>query len=148
MMLKLVGTLIAFAFVGTGFGGFAGQNPPPAPPKPTIPAEAINTPNPVKINADLVEHAKKIYAVDCALCHGDDGAGKTDLAKSLGYTMVDYTNPDTLKDKKDGELFWKIKNGYGNMPAEGTRAKTDDEWALVIYLRSFSDPSILPASKK
>jgi hypothetical protein len=34
------------------------------------------------------------------------------------------------------------------MPAEGNRAKTDDEWNLVVYLRSFADPSILPAGKK
>jgi len=30
------------------------------------------------------EKAKKIFAIDCALCHGDNGNGKTDLAKDMG----------------------------------------------------------------
>jgi hypothetical protein len=33
------------------------------------------------------------------------------------------------------------------MPGEGSRAKPDEVWNLVIYLRSFSDPSILPTKK-
>jgi mono/diheme cytochrome c family protein len=147
-MLKLATSLIALGFIGAGLGsGFPGQNAS-APVKPTIPAADIDLPNPVKPTADGIARAKKVYTVDCAMCHGDNGDGKTDLAKSLGYSLVDYTKPETLKDKKDGELFWIIKNGYGNMPAEGNRAKTDDEWNLVVYLRSFADPSILPAGKK
>ena len=147
-MLKLATTLIAFVFVGAGIGTGIPWQTPPAPAKPTIPADTISMPNPVKPNKESIDRAKKVYKIDCEMCHGEDGTGKTDLAKSLGYNLVDYTKPETLQKKTDGELYWIIKNGYGNMPAEGNRAKDDDEWNLVIYLRSFSDPSILPAAKK
>jgi mono/diheme cytochrome c family protein len=38
----------------------------------------------------------------------------------------------------DGELFYVIKNGKGKMPGEGDRAKDDDIWNLVIYVRGLA----------
>ena len=37
--------------------------------------------------------------MDCALCHGDNGDGKTDVAKDMGLTLVDWTDPKTLSDR-------------------------------------------------
>ena len=39
--------------------------------------------NPVKPTAVSQEKAKKMYAVDCAVCHGDTGNGKTDLGTDI-----------------------------------------------------------------
>lgn len=52
--------------------------------------------------------------------------------------LKDYTDPAALKDITDGELFYIIKNGKGQMPPEGDRAKTDDLWNMVILVRSFA----------
>jgi mono/diheme cytochrome c family protein len=38
----------------------------------------------------------------------------------------------------DGEIFYIIKNGKGQMSGEGDRAKPDDIWNLVIYVRSLA----------
>ena len=46
--------------------------------------------------AESQAKAKKLYAMDCALCHGDDGDGKTDLAKDMQLTMIDWTDPKSL----------------------------------------------------
>ena len=51
-----------------------------------------------KVTADSQAKAKKLYARDCALCHGDSGDGKTDLAKDMQLTMIDWTDPKTLAD--------------------------------------------------
>ena len=58
----------------------------------------------------------------------------------MQLTMKDFSNPESLKDKRDGELFYAIKNGEEKekMPAEGTRAKDNEVWNLVILIRSFS----------
>ncbi|HKT89946.1 MAG TPA: cytochrome c, partial [Candidatus Sulfotelmatobacter sp.] len=56
----------------------------------------------------------------------------------MKLTMVDFTNPDTLKSRTDGELFYIIKNGHNDMPAEGPRVKTEEVWDLVNYIRTFN----------
>ncbi len=103
--------------------------------------------NPVKPTPETHARAKKLYAMDCSMCHGDTGDGKTDMAKDLKLVMVDYTDPSTLAGKKDQELFDIIRSGKGKMPAEEEgRAKNDDVWALILYIRSFSKGQPLPAT--
>ena len=86
------------------------------------------------------EKAKKVYAMDCALCHGDNGNGKTDIATSLNVPMDDWSEAKTLAGKSDQELFDSIRKGKGDkMPAEdASRAKNEEVWALVAYIRGFS----------
>jgi mono/diheme cytochrome c family protein len=43
-----------------------------------------------------------------------------------------------LKDRTDGELFYVIKTGKGDMPPEGSRMKPDGLWDLVNYVRSLA----------
>lgn len=116
-------------------------NTPPAAnagPHLGIPVDAVQMVNPVKPTAESLAHAKKIYGYDCAICHGEKGDGKGDLVADLKLTMKDYTNPATLKDYSDGELFYLIRHGKDKMPGEEeARAKPDDVWNLVILLRSF-----------
>ena len=86
------------------------------------------------------EKAKKIYAMDCALCHADNGNGKTDIATSMNVPMDDWTDAKALSSKSDQELFDLIRKGKGDkMPAEDvSRAKNEEVWALVAYIRGFS----------
>jgi mono/diheme cytochrome c family protein len=112
--------------------------PPAAPTASPIPLEAVNKVNPVKPSAESLARAKKIYGYECALCHGDDGGGAGDLAKNMKAKMPDFRDPTALKAKTDGELYYVIKNGKGEMEGEGERVKPDDTWNLVNYLRSFS----------
>jgi hypothetical protein len=44
-----------------------------------------------------------------------------------------------LKNRTDGELFYVTRNGKGSdMPPEDNRAKNDDIWNMVNYIRSFA----------
>ena len=115
--------------------------------KSAIPADAAKLTNPVKPTAASTAQAKKTYGYDCAMCHGSDGDGKGDLAVDMKLKLLDYRDPAGLKDKTDGELFYIIKNGLGEMPSEGDRAKTDEIWNLVIYIRSFGKKEAAAKSK-
>jgi mono/diheme cytochrome c family protein len=133
--------LILTALALSGISAQTPQAPPPASPAPAeskIPLEAVNQPNPVKASADSLSRAKKIYGYECSICHGDDGAGGGDLAKNMKSKMPDFRDTSALKGKTDGELFYVIKNGKGEMEGEGQRVKTENTWDLVNYLRSFS----------
>lgn len=72
------------------------------------------------------------------MCHGKDGSGNGETATDMKLTMADFTDPATLKDRTDGELFYIIKNGYQDMPPEGTRIKIEENWDLVNYVRSLA----------
>jgi mono/diheme cytochrome c family protein len=126
------------------FGPLASAQQPEKPAEKTpaaktsIPAEAAKLTNPVKATAASIAQARKTYGYDCAMCHGSDGDGKGDLAVDMKSKLLDYRDAAALKDKTDGELFYIIKNGMGEMPSEGERAKPDEIWNLVIYVRSFA----------
>ena len=132
-MLKLLLALSSFCLFS-----FTAQEPAaPAAPS-SIPPEAAHMVNPVKPTAESQAHAKKMYGYDCAMCHGANGNGKGELVADMKLTLKDYTDPAALKDLSDGELFYIIKNGKGQMPGEGDREKTDDLWNMVILVRSFA----------
>jgi mono/diheme cytochrome c family protein len=108
----------------------------PASSDSKIPLEAVKEPNPVKPTPDSVERGKKLYGYDCAMCHGTAGNGKGDLAADMKLELADFRNPKTLKDRTDGEIFYIIKNGQGQMPGERDRAKPNQIWDVVNYVRS------------
>lgn len=103
-----------------------------------IPVEAAKEPNPVKSTPESLAHAKKWWTLDCAMCHGANGDGKGETAHDMKLTVADFTDPNTLKDRTDGEIFYIIKNGHQDMPPEGPRVKTEEVWDLVNYVRSMA----------
>ena len=103
-----------------------------------IPVQAAKEANPVKSSPDSLARAKKWWTLDCEMCHNKNGDGKGETAKDMKLTMFDLTNPATLKDRTDGEIYWIIKNGHNDMPAEGTRISTETGWDLVNYVRSLA----------
>ena len=114
------------------------QQPAATPVAAPIPPEAIHMTNPVKPTALGLAHARKMYGYDCAMCHGANGNGKGELAVQLKMNLKDWSDPAALQAKTDGELFYVIKNGVGQMPPEGDRVKPDDLWNMVVLVRSFA----------
>ena len=113
-------------------------NAPKNPSYSAIPVEAARAENPVKSTPESLARAKKWWTLDCEMCHGKNGDGKGETAKDMKLTMADFTDPATLKDRTDGEIFYIIKNGHNDMPAEGPRVKTEENWDLVNYVRSLA----------
>jgi mono/diheme cytochrome c family protein len=103
-----------------------------------IPVEAAKQPNPVKSTPESLARAKKWWTLDCAMCHGKNGDGKGETASEMKLKIANFTDPATLKDRTDGEIFYIIKNGHQDMPPEGQRVKIEENWDLVNYVRSLS----------
>lgn len=101
-----------------------------------IPPASAQMANPVKPTPESLAKGKKTYGIDCAMCHGEKGDGKGDVASGM-KNVTDFTNPDVQKARTDGEWFYIIRKGKGEMPPEGDRAKDEDIWNLVNYIRAF-----------
>lgn len=104
----------------------------------TIPREAVQKENPVKPTADSIALGKKFYGYDCAMCHGKTGDGQGDLAVEMKMKVPDFRDPEALKGRTDGEIYYLIQKGKGDMPPEGDRAKPEELWNLVNYVRSLA----------
>lgn len=106
---------------------------------PPPPAATTDQPGASKApTSEAITRAKKMYTVDCAMCHGASGDGKGDLVADMKLTLKDYADPSALGSLSDQQLFDIIKDGKGQMPGEGARLKPDDTWAMVYVVRSFS----------
>jgi mono/diheme cytochrome c family protein len=104
--------------------------------------------NQSKPTAQSSTRAKQIYAVDCLICHGENGNGKTDIAKDMNLSLADWTDAKSLAGKSDEDLFKIIRNGKDKMPAEASgRAKDDEVRSLIHYIRSMGkdQPDATPA---
>jgi cytochrome c5 len=108
-----------------------------APARPSQePASSPSAKTPSKTSNEVPAKVKKLYELDCAMCHGETGDGKTDLAKDMQLNMLDWSDNKTLANKSDQELFDTIRKGKGKMPPEeGARAKDDEVRSLVVLIR-------------
>lgn len=116
------------------------------PLKPRVPAdqmaEAKGMKNKFEADADSIAKGKALYEGKgtCFNCHGKAGDGQGEAGKILNPSPRDFTNCKFHKKRKDGELFWVIKNGS---PGTGMvslipAAITEDEaWHIINYERSF-----------
>jgi cytochrome c5 len=112
-------------------------------------AEEPATPKTINVEPPRPE-VKQIYKFDCAMCHGDTGNGKTDLATSMNLTLDDWSSSATLSGKSDEDLYKIIRNGKDKMPPEdASRAKDDEIRGLVKYIRNLGKnaPAAQPAAQ-
>jgi mono/diheme cytochrome c family protein len=110
-------------------------------PEAKAPSVAANQANPVHPTPQSLARAKAIYGYDCAMCHGVSGDGKGDMNTDGKMKMGDLRDPATLKGLSDGDIYNIIEVGKADMPdmpPEDGRAKPEEVWNLVIYLRSLS----------
>jgi len=92
--------------------------------------------NPIKFTDASVTRGKKVFTTQCALCHGEKGDGKGDLAKEMSLTLPDFTQPDSLAKRTDGDLFAIVGTGKDPMPSQKGRMTNPQLWNLVNYLRA------------
>lgn len=143
--LPILFGLLLFVLWGT-----AQETPKPADTRPSIsviPVDAAQKANPVKPTAESLARGKRQFGYDCAMCHGKAGDGTGDVAADLKLKMKNHTDPATLKDLSDGELFYIIKKGKNEMPPEGDRVKNEEVWDMVNYVRSFAKKNGPPEVK-
>ena len=120
------------------------QNAPQPTPNGTyfsIPLDAAHRENPVRSSPESLARGKRQYGFDCAMCHAKNGSGTGDVAADMKLKMHDESDPATLKDRTVGELFYIIKKGKDQMPAEGDRVKDETVWDMVNYIRTFPKKS-------
>jgi mono/diheme cytochrome c family protein len=86
-----------------------------------IPLAARQMSSPQASTPATVQAGLEHFADHCAICHGNDGSGDTEIGRNLYPKAPDMRRADT-QDLSDGELFYIIENGirFTGMPGWGT----------------------------
>ena len=77
----------------------------------------INLENPLAHDTQAVVLGKKLFADNCAVCHGDEGQGTKDIAPSL----IDDEFLGEKGDLPDGAYFAMITGGSDAKPIAGRK---------------------------
>jgi predicted CXXCH cytochrome family protein len=103
-----------------------------------IPSGPRHQTNPWKATPETLKEGREHFTARCAICHGTDGRGMTQLGRSLYPRVPDLLSPETQR-LRDGEIHYIIENGVQltgmpgwNNPHEETE---DDSWKLVLFIR-------------
>ncbi|MGI8960445.1 MAG: c-type cytochrome [Bryobacteraceae bacterium] len=103
-----------------------------------LPSDAKNKKNPVPNSSEVLTEARGHWADHCAVCHGNDGSGQTEMGKNMYPPAPDMRKHET-QDMTDGQLFYIIENGVrlSGMPAWGGGSEhgEEDSWNLVRFIR-------------
>ena len=95
-----------------------------------------------------LDEGDKLFGVECADCHGNDGHSPTDEGRWMYPRAANLVSHD-VQQYTDRELFSVIKNGVrlSGMPAFA-RVETDAHiWNIVQYLRTLPGKSPETASR-
>ena len=137
-------------FLGTIVAFSQEETPPPEPPPAefTIPPEEANRQNPVKITASSIAQGGRLFRSQCAMCHGQNGDGKGDLADVMQLQLRNYRDPAALEKITDGELFYILSKGKDKMPGQDDRMSADQRWHLINFIRSLARKQPPPKPKE
>ena len=120
-------------------GSSGEEQPAPSPPpkaKPmVIPAAEKNRKNPLPNVPEAIQNGHQLFSTQCAMCHGENGKGKGDLAPRLSTRIPDLTDPRVQAARTDGEWFYILGQGHGDMPPE-KRLLDQHKWEMVLFMRT------------
>ena len=117
---------------------------PLPPPSQSVPVEgAIVIPgmgapeNPTPADDASLARGAELFAINCQMCHGAEGAGNGPVAPFLiKFKPADLTSA-VAQSKSDGSMFLTISNGVdGRMPALNENLTVSERWDVVNFLRT------------
>lgn len=81
-----------------------------------------------------IQTGKKLYSNLCSACHGKNAEGGVNLNLDMKPVPPDLTK--RLKGHSDGDFYWKIKTGRGDMPPFKEELEQKEIWQIITYIRS------------
>ena len=151
----VAGLLGAYLFVSLGLMPANADAQPPALEKwaarkylnATIARDAPKTPNPVAISDENLIAGVKLYAANCAVCHGAADGAASNIAKGL-YQHAPQLGKHPVDDDEEGETYWKIDHGIRmtGMPSYRATLSATQMWQITLFLKHMKE--LTPGAQK
>lgn len=105
-----------------------------------VPQEYLGPENPVGFTVEAIVSGAKIYADQCAQCHGDKGEGDGPVAQYLDPPPASLAFTVNRHIGTDGFLLWSIERGgeqfESQMPAFEDILSRSQIWEVIAYMRA------------
>jgi mono/diheme cytochrome c family protein len=118
-------------------------------------ADMSKVAKPWEENAEVAAHGAKVFANNCAVCHGPKGLGDGPAGLSLNPRPRNFVEGKWKNVGDSMHLFQTIQNGLpGSSMASFAHLPAADRWSLVQFIRSITqnkikdDPAKLEAFAK
>lgn len=89
---------------------------------------------PVKVTLEKMKRGQERYQINCAVCHGAAGDGKG-ITGQYGLVGIANLHDQRLVDMADGEIYYTIVHGKGNMGGY-PHITVEDRWLIIAYMRA------------
>lgn len=114
-----------------------------------LPAEYAGLTNPIAPTAESLTRGEAIYAVQCAVCHGDGGMG--DAPAGVALDPPPGALAHTSQVVGDNYLFWRTSEGgdqfQSTMPAYKTVLSETERWDVINYIRALGSGAVTPQQR-
>lgn len=128
--------------MGMGPGGGMGHSPRrPFAMRGGLPDAYRSAVNPLPRAPETIERGAKVYADNCASCHGAAGEGDGAAARGLDPPPANLAwLAGTRVAQWDAYMLWTVSEGGAQfataMPAFGDVLPRDDIWAVIAYIQA------------
>jgi len=106
---------------------------------PFAQASSLQAPASARRTTESQQQARALFRVNCSMCHGQDGKGKSYVADRFADSNAPAVPVDLsgsrASGRSDGELYWIVSNGLGNMPRFSELLTDDQRWLLISAIR-------------
>ena len=98
--------------------------------------EAPKEANPVALNDANLIAGIRLYAANCAICHGGANGNASNVARGL-YQKPPQLAKDGVEDDPEGVTYWKVYHGIRltGMPAFTGSLNDQQMWELALFLK-------------
>jgi mono/diheme cytochrome c family protein len=101
-------------------------------PSPLVLDSMAAIANPVAADPRSLDNGRKLYQINCAICHAVNGQGNGTVTR-FGMPPISLMN-DRARGVTDGYIFAIMRNGRGLMPSYN-RLEENERWDVVNYIR-------------
>ena len=86
-------------------------------------------------NDETRKMGEQLYTTNCMSCHGTPGkVNYLNLVPPPGDPAT-----DKIQRNKDGEIFYKVSEGRGQMPSFKNVLSSKETWNVISFLRSYNN---------
>jgi mono/diheme cytochrome c family protein len=109
--------------------------------------------SPLTGKPEAIADGAKLYAQNCAACHGPNGLGNGDMGKALSPSPALLAYMIRRPIAVDEYLLWTISEGgkqFGtDMPAFKDKLAREEIWKIIAYMRAgFAEPGTAVHTKQ
>lgn len=98
------------------------------------PKESASMKSPIQFDNQSIERGRLLYSDNCVSCHGDLVLGQN--AKDVDLSKDAPNLIRRLSSHTEGDFFWKIQEGKGEMPSFQEDLEPNEIWDIIHFIKS------------